>query len=137
MKALTAAEARSLALEDGAELEIDGKRFNTNRTEVTTERPEPPSAEVAPPPAAPQAPADQPAPEMLTRADVAAMLSERDAVWRSELRGMAEAFRASVAALSAAAKTQEPPRIREWTFETEYDRHDRVVTTRATPTYEA
>ena len=74
---MNADQLRRHALEMGAELEIEGQRYNVDRQQLTVV-PKPPSK---PAPAAPSAPA---APAGMTRAQVQAMLDEQRAAMTAE-----------------------------------------------------
>lgn len=134
MKELTTAQARRLALEDGAELEIEGRRFNTARTEVAQEpAPPPPAPEPAPQPA-PVPPVEAPEPqETLTRAEVEAMLKSQSDDFRQHIDAVTRAF---AAALGAMTKTEpgQPKKLRHpWKFDVQKDRHGEIVAITAIP----
>lgn len=71
---MTSTELRALALRSGAEVVIDGKRFNTGRAQVASAPAAPKLVATAPEPAAPPAPAAQ----TFTRAEVELMLAEQE-----------------------------------------------------------
>lgn len=113
MKTLTADQLRKHALTTGAELEIGGAKFNSGR------------AQVAPPPAAPRAaPAAPPAEPAMTRADMDALLAERDAVWRQQIDHLTQAFGAALKAVQP-QPAGKPARVTK--FDITYDR-DKCVT---------
>ena len=119
MKTLTADQLRKHALATGSELEMGGSRFNSDRAQLLpTDMPVATavaSVALPPPPAAPTEPA-------MTRAEVAALMAERDAVWSRQIDHLTKVF---AEALKAAQPTGKPARVAK--FDITYDR-DKCVT---------
>jgi hypothetical protein len=130
MREFTAAQLKRMALEDGAELEIDGRRFNTERAEVMPEPPAPP--EPAPlPQIPPQAPAPPPeVPDTLSRDEVQEMLRQQADDFRRQIDAVTRAFASALAAMPKPELGQ--PR-QPWSFRVNYDRHGAIEDITATP----
>ncbi len=128
MREFTAAQLKRMALEDGAELEIDGRRFNTARTEVAPEPPAPPS-EATEPTAAPPAPTAPP-PDTMSRADVEELLRQQAESFRQQLDTVTRAF---ASALGAMPKPDPGQPRQPWSFSVNYDRHGAIENITATP----
>lgn len=126
---------RRIALASGAEVEFDGRRFNSEQARVAPQKPKasPPAPTPAP---APQVEPEQPPhPEAISRADLDDALAQRDLQWSRQLGAVTEAFKLAI--LSVAQPRTDTRRPREWVFTTEYDNRDRITTTRATPIYDS
>jgi hypothetical protein len=126
MREFTAAQLKRMALEDGAELEIDGRRFNTERAEVMPEPPAPP--EPAPLPQIPPPPPE--APDTLSRDEVQEMLRQQAEAFRQQLDTVTRAF---ASALGAMPKPEPGQPRQPWSFRVNYDRHGAIEDITATP----
>lgn len=73
-----------------------------------------------------EAPAATPAPQ-ITRADVEAMLTQRDEQWRQQMRAMAEAFSSALASAVQAAKPEPAPPRKGSRVTFNYDVHGFIV----------
>lgn len=128
MKVQNLAELRRHALATGAELEVDGRRFNAGQERVTAvPKPAPAPAPEAPPPAPEPAP---PAPDTLTRSDVEEMLAQRDLAWAGQIQAITKAFSAALAAMPKPAGA---PPTRPWQFDVQYDRSGAITKAIAKP----
>ena len=99
-------DLRRHALHNGAELEVDGRRFNSGQARVApapTPAAEPPAPVESLPPAAPA----------LTREQVDGMLAARDAAWAQQLAAQAATFRQALQAMQTGQQQREPP---TWEF---------------------
>lgn len=120
MKTLTLDQLRKHALTSGAELQIGGAKFNSDRARMA-DMPAPATPAPVLAPAAPQVPAAPP----LTRADVDELLVARDAVWRQQIKQLTQAFGAALKA--AQPQSAGTPSARVARFDITYDR-DKCVT---------
>lgn len=101
MKTIGIDDLRRRALATGFEVEVAGAKFNTAREQVSVAPASQPTP--AAPPAALVAPAPPPDPGV-TRAEVAAMVAERDAVWRQQIDHLTQAFGAALQSLRQPAQ---------------------------------
>jgi hypothetical protein len=103
-------DLRRLALGKGAELVMDGKRFNSSREKMAT----PAAPKPAPPVPEPLA---ESANEDVSLEVVQALLAQRDAMWTKQLGVVIDAFKAALSSQNTAAPEAAP---REWTFHVTY-----------------
>lgn len=110
------AEARKMALRNGAALEFEGATFNSGMTRSAGQEPKPAPAATAP--TAHAAPLPTPG---LSREDVERMLAARDQMWRGQIELLSSALDESLLALKAVPA---PPRLKK--FNVTYDANGRV-----------
>jgi hypothetical protein len=129
MREFTAAQLKRMALEDGAELEIDGRRFNTARTEV---QPEPP-VQPEPTPEPPPAPVPAEVPDTMSRAEVEDLLRQQADSFRQHIDAVTRAFASALGAIQKAEPGHQPQPRQPWSFQVNYDRHGAIQDITATP----
>ena len=90
MKTVSLDQLHRHALAIGAELEMNGAKFNTARAQVAARL------------AAPNVPPETP--PSMTRIEVAALIAERDVVWQQQIDHLTQAFSAALKAVQLAPK---------------------------------
>jgi hypothetical protein len=120
----TTADLKRLALATGAEVVIDGKPFNTGRSQVSAV---PKRAAPLDPPVITEPPPPIPVAESLTRAQVEEMLAAHNQRVTAQIGSI-------IAALKAPARSDGSVPT-EWDFEIRYDSHHAIthVTAKARP----
>lgn len=117
MKTISLEQLRKQALSRGAELEVNGTRFNAGREQVA------PAPKLLPAPSSVPAPAPTaPAERGLTLHEVELLLAERDAAWRAQIEQVTQVFSAALKALQSTPK----PSAKVLKFTATYDFHGRI-----------
>jgi hypothetical protein len=107
---MTPEQLRRKALAMGAVLEIDGQQFNAGRAQASVLR-------VLPKPEVVERPAPQPAPPVITRAEVQAMLDAQAAALTTQLtarweQSLTQRFAGLAAKVAAMQQTLQQPPVR-------------------------
>lgn len=119
----TESDLRRLALRSGAEVQMDGQVFNSERLVVD---PPPPSAPAPVPPPVPPAPAPPPV-EFMTRQDVEQLLAEHE----RRLFQQFEAMLRSMKEMLTAPPPQPAQMPREWKHDITYSRDGEIQSVRS------